>query len=159
MENNEKIEVIIERKTGDILTFSEKFSVLSFFMLGIYVLIRAVYWGVNSNSAISDSQLYRALAEIAPLNIWAIPFGISGLLLIWASALLIKQSTSKTFDFVLIFGGLLAFGCHIMLALASVSNGVNWMTPATNCVLSILFLSMAYLGVESLWKKRNVKKN
>lgn len=159
METNEEIEVIVKKKKGDILTFSEKFSVLAFFMLGIYILVRAVYWGVSHNNIINDSQLYRALAEIVPLNIWAIPFGLSGLLLIWASALLIKQTTSKKFDYVLIFGGVLAFICYMLLALASVSNGINWMTPATNCVLSILFLSMAYLGVESLWKKKQEKKN
>lgn len=153
MEERE-VEIVVKKKKHEVLSFSEKFSVLAMFMLGMYVMVRAVYWGVESNNAIGDSLLYETMSQVVPLHIWSIPFGISGIMLIWASVLVIKQSNSKVFDWVLIVGGVIAFTCHILLALASVSNGINWMTPATNCVLSILFLSMAYLGVESLWKKK-----
>lgn len=139
-----------EKKYG--LTIDEKILILFFMFMGLYELSRAFYWLSDSNLVKYDSGLYFTLAEIFPLYVWAVPFLVSGILLIMAGFYSVKKD-SKTFYITLMTGSFFATLGHAILTMASINNGISVLTPLQNFALTMLFLSILVVGGDSLWKR------
>lgn len=135
------------------LTIDERILILFFMFMGLYELSRAFYWLSNSNLVKYDSGLYFTLAEIFPLYIWAVPFLVSGILLIMAGFYSVKKS-SKKFYIILMTGSFFATLGHAILTMASINNGISVLTPLQNFTLTMLFLSILVVGGDSLWKRK-----
>lgn len=135
------------------LTIDERILILFFMFMGLYELSRAFYWLSDSNLVKYDSGLYFTLAEIVPLYVWAIPFLVSGILLIMAGFYSVKKS-NKTFYIILMTSSFFATLGHAILTMASINNGISVLTPLQNFTLTMLFLSILVVGGDSLWKRK-----
>ena len=135
------------------LTIDERILILFFMFMGLYELSRAFYWLSDFNLVKYDSGLYFTLAEIVPLYIWAVPFLVSGILLIMAGFYSVKKS-NKTFYIILMTSSFFATLGHAMLTMASINNGISVLTPLQNFTLTMLFLSILVVGGDSLWKRK-----
>lgn len=143
----------------NVLSKAEKISMALLIIVGLIVGIRGVYWITNYNTAIHESPFYETLDRVAPLYVWGAPFLIGGIFLIVASMHIINQSTRKAFDIYLTIGGIISGFSFLMIAMASASNALSWMTPAQNVCFAVGFFTLSLLGIESLWKNKETKKN
>lgn len=143
----------------DVLSRTEKISVALLIIVGLVVSIRGTYWITNYQAAVHESVFYEALDKVAPLYIWGTPFVIGGLFLILSSLLIINQSAKKMFDIFIIIGGTVSGFSFLLIAMASMNNSINWLTPALNVIFTVGFFTLSWIGINSLWKNRADKKN
>ena len=146
-------------KKNNVLSKAEKISMTLLIIVGLIVGIRGVYWITNYNTAVHESPFYETLDSVAPLYIWGVPFLLGGIFLILASTHIINQSTRKAFDIYIIFGGTVSGLSFTLIAMASINNSLNWLTPAQNVCFAVGFFTLSIIGIGSLWKSRTVKKN
>src|SRR5699024_4633102 len=76
-----------------------------------------------------------------------------------ASTHIINQSTRKAFDIYIIFGGTISGLSFTLIAMASINNSLNWLTPAQNICFAVGFFTLSIIGIDSLWKNRTVTYN
>lgn len=140
-----------------IFSESEKLSTVLLIIIGLIPTTRGVYWITNSSIAINESPLYQKLHSIAPLYVWGLPFLFGGLLLIIASIFIISLKTKKHYDILLVIGGFLCGSSFIIIAMASATNNLNWLTPVHNTCFSIGFFAITWIGISSLWNQKKKK--
>lgn len=149
----------MSRENKNALTKAEQISMTLLIILGLIVGVRGAYWVTNYKFAVHESPFYEALDQVAPLYIWGVPFLIGGIFLIIASTRIINQSTKKAFDIYITIGGTISGFSFLIIAMASINNSLNWMTPAQNVCFAVGFFTLSIIGIGSLWKNRTIKKN
>lgn len=149
---------MLENKEN-VLTNTEKISVTLLIIIGLVVSTRGIYWITNYQAAVHESVFYEALDKVAPLYVWGAPFLIGGILIIIASLLILNQSAKKLFDIIITIGGTISGFSFLLIAMASMSNSLNWLTPALNTIFTVGFFTLSWIGIISLWKNRQAKKN
>lgn len=141
------------------LSKTEKISMIFLIISSLISSARGIYWIVNYNRAVHESPFYEALDRVAPLFVWGAPFLIGGILLILAGFNIVSQKVKRVFDVLLIAGGLVSGFSFLLIASASWSSALNWLTPVQNVCFSVGFFSLSWIGIDSLWKNKKTKKN
>ncbi|WP_165844645.1 hypothetical protein [Staphylococcus saprophyticus] len=124
----------------------QKLATLSLFGLGAYVDSRGVYWLINQESVLNESEFYRALHEVMPIWLWGFVLLIFGTCLMIASLFFGKQKVNNVSNYFMLIGGTGSAIIHFLMASASIYNAINWLTPAQFVVMTAWLGYVGFLG-------------
>lgn len=124
----------------------QKLATLSLFGLGVFVDIRGLYWFINQESVLSESDFYRALHEVMPIWVWGFLLIIFGTCLIVASLFFGKRSINNVSNYCMLIGGTGSAIIHFLMASAGLYNSINWLTPAQFVVMTAWLGYVGFLG-------------
>ncbi|MGS5040691.1 hypothetical protein ACVDHH_04735 [Staphylococcus saprophyticus] len=124
----------------------QKLATLSLFGLGAYVDSQGVYWLVNQESVLNESEFYRALHEVMPIWLWGFVLLIFGTCLMIASLFFGKQKVNNVSNYFMLIGGTGSAIIHFLMASASIYNAINWLTPAQFVVMTAWLGYVGFLG-------------
>lgn len=122
---------------------------LAFVMIAgfaIFTFMRGLFWFVESEKVISDSEFYSALDDLMSIWIWGLLLMIVAIILFAAAWLIPKYRLTNTCQFLLIVGGIGAMIIYFLMASASIYNAINWLTWAQFAVLTAKSGGMAFIG-------------
>lgn len=149
--NSKKVVIIIENK----MNYSEIIASLMLFGTGIFTMTRGIFWVIETDESMFDSQLYTVLSYAMPLWMWGLLFLFGGLFSILASWRLPKRETAKNFAWFLLLGGLISSLSYFVITVAGFGNASNWMTPVQYIILSGVNGVLAFLGGVRIWLTKN----
>ncbi|PTJ14044.1 hypothetical protein [Staphylococcus simulans] len=122
---------------------------LAFLMIAgfaIFTFMRGLFWFVESEKVISDSEFYSALDDLMSIWIWGLLLMIVAIILFAAAWLIPRYRLTNTCQFLLIVGGVGASIIYFLMASASIYNAINWLTWAQFAVLTAKSGGMAFIG-------------
>ena len=134
------------------LSLPEIISSTLLFGFGVFSLWRGLFFAIQQEAVLSDSEFYKALHQFMPIWAWGILMAISSLFLIYSSWLMPKRNI--LFHWVLFIGGLACSFMYLMLASASLFNAINWLTPMQFATLSAICGVLAFFGGAEIYARR-----
>ncbi|MFV5767187.1 hypothetical protein [Mammaliicoccus sciuri] len=134
------------------LSLSEMLSSTLLFGLGVFNLWRGIFWTIEQEKVLNDSDFYRALHEIMPIWIWGILMIISSLFTIAASWFIPKKN--NLFYLMLLLGGITSSLMYLIMTSASLFNAINWLSPMQFATLSAVGALIAFFGGAEIYVRR-----
>lgn len=132
----------------------QKLATLSLFGLGVFVDIRGVYWFVNQEFVLNESEFYEALHEVMPIWLWGFLLLIFGTCLILASLFFGKRSINNISNYFMLIGGTGSAIIHFLMASAGIYNAINWLTPAQFVVMTAWLGFVGFMGGVDIYGRR-----
>lgn len=132
----------------------QKLATLSLFGLGVFVDIRGVYWFVNQESVLNESEFYEALHEVMPIWLWGFLLLIFGTCLILSSLFFGKRSINNISNYFMLIGGTGSAIIHFLMASAGIYNAINWLTPAQFVVMTAWLGFVGFMGGVDIYGRR-----
>ncbi len=132
----------------------QKLATLSLFGLGVFVDIRGIYWFVNQESVLNESEFYKALHEVMPIWLWGLLLLIFGTCLILASLFFGKRSINNVSNYFMLIGGTGSAIIHFLMASAGIYNAINWLTPAQFVVMTAWLGFVGFMGGVDIYGRR-----
>ncbi|MBU7217595.1 hypothetical protein [Staphylococcus gallinarum] len=132
----------------------QKLATLSLFGLGVFVDIRGVYWFINQESVLNESEFYRALHEVMPIWLWGFLLLVFGTSLILASLFFGKRSINNVSNYFMLIGGTGSAIIHFLMASAGIYNSINWLTPAQFVVMTAWLGFVGFMGGVDIYGRR-----
>lgn len=132
----------------------QKQATLSLFGLGVFVDIRGIYWFVNQESVLNESEFYKALHEVMPIWLWGLLLLIFGTCLILASLFFGKRSINNVSNYFMLIGGTGSAIIHFLMASAGIYNAINWLTPAQFVVMTAWLGFVGFMGGVDIYGRR-----
>ncbi|MCD8825441.1 MULTISPECIES: hypothetical protein [Staphylococcus] len=132
----------------------QKLATLSLFGLGVFVDIRGVYWFVNQESVLNESEFYRALHEVMPIWLWGFLLLVFGASLILASLFFGKRSINNVSNYFMLIGGTGSAIIHFLMASAGIYNSINWLTPSQFVVMTAWLGFVGFMGGVDIYGRR-----
>lgn len=132
----------------------QKQATLSLFGLGVFVDIRGMYWFVNQESVLNESEFYKALHEVMPIWLWGLLLLIFGTCLILASLFFGKRSINNLSNYFMLIGGTGSAIIHFLMASAGIYNAINWLTPAQFVVMTAWLGFVGFMGGVDIYGRR-----
>lgn len=136
------------------LSTPEKLTCASTFTFGLYSLARASFWILESDSAVNDSPLYKALHQVFPLWTWGAVIMFFSICLIASCFYIPHRLTRKIYDLLVMIGGIGLSIFYFFLAVAGINNSINWLTPTGFLILSAGLGVIGFIGGVSYFAKR-----
>lgn len=137
------------------MSYAEIIASLLLFGSGLLTLERGVFWILENQKSVQDSQLYTTLSYAMPLWAWGLAFAISGLLIMCASWQLPRRATGKSFAWFLLVGGLGSTVAYFIITIAGFDSASNWLTPVQYITLSGMNCFLAFLGGVRVWTAKD----
>ena len=122
---------------------------LAFVMIAgfaIFTFMRGLFWFVESEKVISDSEFYSALDDLMSIRIWGLLLMIVATILFAAAWLIPRYRLTNACQYLLIVGGIGASIIYFLMASASIYNAINWLTWAQFAVLTAKSGGIAFIG-------------
>lgn len=132
----------------------QKQATLSLFGLGVFVDIRGMYWFVNQESVLNESEFYKALHEVMPIWLWGLLLLIFGTSLILSSLFFGKRSINNVSNYFMLIGGTGSAIIHFLMASAGIYNSINWLTPAQFVVMTAWLGFVGFMGGVDIYGRR-----
>lgn len=132
----------------------QKQATLSLFGLGVFVDIRGMYWFVNQESVLNESEFYKALHEVMPIWLWGLLLLIFGTSLILSSLFFGKRSINNVSNHFMLIGGTGSAIIHFLMASAGIYNAINWLTPAQFVVMTAWLGFVGFMGGVDIYGRR-----
>ncbi|WP_436945669.1 hypothetical protein [Staphylococcus xylosus] len=132
----------------------QKQATLSLFGLGVFVDIRGMYWFVNQESVLNESDFYKALHEVMPIWLWGLLLLIFGTSLILSSLFFGKRSINNVSNYFMLIGGTGSAIIHFLMASAGIYNAINWLTPAQFVVMTAWLGFVGFMGGVDIYGRR-----
>lgn len=132
----------------------QKQATLSLFGLGVFVDIRGMYWFVNQESVLNESEFYKALHEVMPIWLWGLSLLIFGTSLILSSLFFGKRSINNVSNYFMLIGGTGSAIIHFLMASAGIYNAINWLTPAQFVVMTAWLGFVGFMGGVDIYGRR-----
>lgn len=132
---------------------ADKLATLSLFGLGIFTNIRGLYWTINQDSVLDESDFYQALHNVMPIWVWGILLIVFGSSLMIASVFFGKRSINNTTYYFMLVGGTGSAIIHFLMASAGIYNSINWLSPMQFVVLTAWLGFVGFLGGLKLYDK------
>ena len=134
------------------LSLPEILSSTLLFGIGVYSLWRGLFFSIEQEAVLHDSDFYVALHEVMPIWIWGILMIISSLFLVGSSWLMPKRN--KLFHWSLLLGGTTCSLMYLIMTSASLYNAINWLTPIQFATLSAVCAVIAFFGGAEIYVRR-----
>lgn len=132
----------------------QKQATLSLFGLGVFVDIRGMYWFVNQESVLNESEFYKALHEVMPIWLWGLLLLVFGTSLILSSLFFGKRSINNVSNYFMLIGGTGSAIIHFLMASAGIYNAINWLTPAQFVVMTAWLGFVGFMGGVDIYGRR-----
>lgn len=129
-------------------------SSLCLFGFGLLTGERGMFWIVESDTVIKDSDLYLSLHQIMPLSIWGIFFFLGGVCLILGSVFLPSINHSKKAAIFIMIGGLISSIFYFIMSTVGVYNSLNWLSWVQYLTFWALTAILTFIGGSYLWQKK-----
>ncbi len=127
---------------------------LCLFGFGLLTGERGMFWIVESDTVIKDSDLYLSLHQIMPLSIWGIFFFLGGVCLILGSVFLPSINHSKKAAMFIMIGGLISSIFYFIMSTVGVYNSLNWLSWVQYLTFWALTAVLTFVGGSYLWQKK-----
>ncbi|WP_239700293.1 hypothetical protein [Mammaliicoccus sp. D-M17] len=134
------------------LSLPEIISSTLLFGLGVFSLWRGLFFAVEQEAVLNDSEFYKALHQVMPIWIWGILMIISSLFLIGASWSMPRRNI--LFHWSLFLGGMTCSFMYLMMTSAGLFNSINWLTPMQFATLSAICGVVAFFGGAEIYARR-----
>ncbi|WP_204206002.1 hypothetical protein [Mammaliicoccus sciuri] len=134
------------------MSLPEMISSTLLFGLGVFSLWRGLFFTIEQESVLNDSEFYRALHQVMPIWVWGILMSISSIFLIASSWLIPKRN--KLFHWMLFLGGLTCSFMYLTMTSAGLFNAINWLSPMQFATLSAVCGVIAFFGGAELYARR-----
>lgn len=134
------------------LSLPEIISSTLLFGLGVFSLWRGLFFAVEQEAVLKDSEFYKALHQVMPIWIWGVLMIISSLFLIGASWLMPRRNI--LFHWALFLGGMTCSFMYLMMTSAGLFNAINWLTPMQFATLSAICGVVAFFGGAEIYGRR-----
>src|SRR5699024_7480299 len=138
------------------MSYAEIIASIMLFGSGLLTVERGLFWIVETDESMLDSNLYTTLGYAMPLWAWGVMFAVSGLLVICASWKLPKRETAISFAWFLLIGGLGSSVAYFIITIAGFGSAANWLTPVQYITLSGMNGMLAFLGGLRVWQMKNM---
>lgn len=138
------------------LNYSEAIASILLFSVGLFHMIRGVFWIVSESDTKHDSLMYQQLDLIMPLYVWGVVLSLGALFFLLASITLPRHHISKSFSLFLLMGGIVCGIVYFAVAVVGFSYAINWLTPAQLVVLSTSSVMLGFYGGAVLWSKKSL---
>ncbi|RIN43261.1 hypothetical protein [Staphylococcus succinus] len=135
-------------------TFSEHIAFISIFGLGLFTLVRGVFWFKEQESVLHDSDFYLALHQIMPIWVWGIVVAVFALILTCSSWFLPKQQINNVCNYLLLIGGLGTAIMYFVMLSASIFNAINWLTWVQFSILTVVCGLLGFVGGANIYDRR-----
>ena len=112
----------------------------------IFTFIRGLFWFVEDENIISNSEFYEALHQVLPMWVWGGILMIIGIILFIAAWFIPMEKYNNVCHWLLIIGGLGAFIMYFLMTSASMFNAINWLTWTQFAVLTAKSGAMVFIG-------------
>ncbi|TDM50009.1 hypothetical protein ETI06_05920 [Macrococcoides goetzii] len=136
------------------LSTPEKLTSASTFTFGLYSFARALFWIMESKTAVNDSPLYKALHQVYPLWIWGSLIMFFSICLIASCFYIPHRLTRTIYDLLVMIGGIGLSFFYFFLAVAGINNSINWLTPISFLILSAGLGVIGFIGGVNYFGKR-----
>lgn len=127
---------------------------LCLFGFGLLTGERGMFWIVESDTVIKDSELYLSLHQIMPLSIWGIFFFLGGVCLMLGSVFLPSINHSKKAAVFIMIGGLISSIFYFIMSTVGVYNALNWLSWVQYLTFWAITASLTFIGGSYLWQKK-----
>ena len=127
---------------------------LCLFGFGLLTGERGMFWIVESDTVIKDSDLYLSLHQVMPLSIWGIFFFLGGVCLILGSVFLPSINHSKKAALFIMIGGLISSIFYFIMSTVGVYNALNWLSWVQYLTFWALAAILTFVGGSYLWQKK-----
>ncbi|WP_323708711.1 hypothetical protein [Mammaliicoccus sciuri] len=127
---------------------------LCLFGFGLLTGERGMFWIVESDTVIKDSDLYLSLHQIMPLSIWGIFFFLGGVCLMLGSVFLPNINHSKKAATFIMIGGLISSIFYFIMSTVGVYNTLNWLSWVQFLTFWALTAILTFVGGSYLWQKK-----
>ena len=134
------------------MSLPEMISSTLLFGLGVFSLWRGLFFAIEQEAVISDSDFYSALHQVMPIWIWGILMAISSSFLIYSSWLMPRRN--RLFHWTLLIGGTMCSFMYLLMTSASLFNAINWLTPMQFATLSAVCGVVSFFGGAEIYARR-----
>ncbi|RIO07700.1 hypothetical protein [Mammaliicoccus sciuri] len=134
------------------MSLPEMISSTLLFGLGVFSLWRGLFFAIEQEAVLSDSEFYKALHQVMPIWVWGILMAISSLFLIYSSWLMPRRN--RLFHWSLFLGGVTCSFMYLMMTSAGLFNAINWLTPMQFATLSAVCGVIAFFGGAEIYARR-----
>ena len=138
------------------MSYAEIIASIMLFGSGLLTVERGLFWIVETDESMVDSNLYTTLSYVMPLWSWGLVFAIGGAFVILSSWKLPKRDTAISFAWLLLIGGLVSSVAYFIITIAGFGSATNWLTPVQYITLSGMNGMLAFLGGLRVWQMKNM---
>lgn len=135
-------------------SYTDRVTTVTVLALGLFVAVRGLYWFVNQQSVLGESEFYNALHVVMPIFSWGVVLLISGTCLILASIFFGQRKINNASLKLVFVGGTAGAIIHFLMASAALFNAINWITPAQFLILTGLLGFIGFLAGVELYVRR-----
>src|SRR5699024_12796216 len=97
------------------------------FGLGVFSLWRGLFFAIQQETVLSDSEFYKALHQFMPIWVWGILMAISSSFLIYSSWLIPKRN--RLFHCTFLIGGTMCSFMYLLMTSARLIIAIIRITP------------------------------
>ncbi|PTK69147.1 hypothetical protein [Staphylococcus haemolyticus] len=122
---------------------------LAFIMVSgysIFTFIRGLFWFVEDDRVLDESQFYSALDNMMSMWIWGLIVMLISVILFIGAWLIPLERHNNLCQYFLVIGGLSACLMYFLMTSASMFNAINWLTWAQFAVLTAKSGAIAFIG-------------
>lgn len=134
--------------------FTDRVTTVTLLALGIFISIRGLYWTINQQDVILESDFYEALHQVLPIYIWGVLLLTFGASLILASFFYGSKKINNISYKLVVFGGTGGAIIHFLMTSAALFNAINWITPAQFLVVTGLLGFVGFVAGVELYGRR-----
>lgn len=134
--------------------FENRATTVTLLSLGLIMSVRGLYWSINQQDVILESDFYEALHQVLPIYIWGVLLLAFGVSLILASFFYGSKKINNISYKLVIIGGTGGAIIHFLMTSASLFNAINWIAPAQFLIMTGLLGFIGFVaGVELYGRK------
>src|SRR5699024_6900610 len=116
--------------------------------------ISGLYWSINQQDVILESDFYEALYLVLPNYVWGVLLLAFGVSLIIASFFYGSKKVNNLSYKLVIMTGTGGALIHILMISAALFNAINWITPAQFLVMTGLLGFVGFVAGVELYGRR-----
>lgn len=134
--------------------FTDRVTTVTLLALGIFISVRGLYWTIQQENVLSESDFYSALDTVMPILFWGVLLLFFGVALVLSSTFYGQNSENNISLKLLLFGGAGGAITHFIMSSAALFNAINWLTPVQFLVVAGLLGFLSFVAGVELYDRR-----
>lgn len=134
--------------------FTDRVTTVTLLALGLFISVRGLYWTIQQENVLSESDFYSALHTVMPIWFWGILLLFFGVALVLSSTFYGQNSENNISLKLLLFGGAGGAITHFVMSSAALFNAINWLTPVQFLIVAGLLGFLSFVAGVELYDRR-----
>lgn len=135
-------------------SFTDRVTTVTLFSIGLFVSVRGIYWIINIEKSLGESDFYIALHSVMPLYVWGILVLISGVMLMLSSMFYGQRQENNISLRLVVLGGAGGALVNFLMSSAALFNAINWLTPVQFLIMAGLLGFISFVAGVELYARR-----